>query len=292
MQTSTDTAKSPSPAPNVPTRFYTTGDFVDLINALREFDPGAASHTLVGLLRMASENTATPVEQTALRIAGLGDIQSKNFVLTDAAKDLLYDFSTGDYSGNVRPGRYRENVAAKEEEAEETDYLKSDAPEPVARLNIGGTNYVIGELAALDMLAFRLESGGEWHHLSNTVEDGWSSIAAEIIAATRDTTREYIRMHMIHRRNVNVGDNIRLFDLYGFEWFIRIDDQGCFTRVEGRNWEPVNIDGLDIEEDLGKIAVNAIMVAVPDAREYFKDDVDQWARRIAAGAMVMPAFNM
>jgi hypothetical protein len=62
--------------------------------------------------------------------------------------------------------------------------------------------------------------------------------------------------------------------------------------VEGRNWEPVNIDGLDIEEDLGKIAVNAIMVAVPDAREYFKDDVDQWARRIAAGAMVMPAFNM
>ncbi len=285
MQTSTDTAQD---TPHVPHRFYTTGDFLDLINALREYDPGAASHTLVGLLRMASEHEAQPVEQTALRIAGLAELEGKQLVLTESARELLYNFSTGDYSGSVRPGRY--TVQEDPDDQENDDFLNSGTPEPVARLNIGGTNYVIGELAALDMLAFRPETGGDWAHLNNTVEEGWSAVAAEIISATRDTTREYIRMHMIHRRNVNVGPNIMLFDLYGFEWFIRMDDDGVFARVEGRDWEPVDVEGLDLEEDIGTIAVRAIMTAVPDAREYFHDDVKDWSRRIAAGAMVMPAF--
>lgn len=290
MQTSTDTPKTGAHA--TPHRFYTTGDFLDLIMALREHDPGAASHTLVGLLRMASENTATPVEQTALRIAGLADIEGKQFVLTATARELLYHFSTGDYSGSVRPGR-----AAPKNDDDDVDDLSSlvrssEEPEPLARLQIGGKTYMVGEIPSLDMLAFRPDEGGEWIHLENTVEEGWSAIAAEIISKTRDTTREYIRMHMIHRRNVDAGEGVRLFDLYGFEWYIKLNDEGVQSRLADGKWTPVNADGLHHEDDLGEIAVRSLLTAMPDAKAHFMKDVNEWARRIAAGASIMPAFTI
>lgn len=289
MQAQTDTTKQTTTQQNITNRFYTTGDFLDLIDALRDFDPGAASLSLTGLLRMASHVPATPAEQTALRIAGLGELSAKEFILSKTAQDMLYDFSTGDYSGNVRPGR---RVRVKEEEVEDESPRLTGAVEPVARLCIGGVNYVIGEMTDLDMLAYRNESGGDWLPLANTVEEGWSAIAAEIISLTRDTTREYIKMHMIHRRNAGLGPDIRAFDLHGFQWYIRLNDEGCAVRVDGLDWQPVEIGDLDHELDLGKIAVLSLLTAIPDAESHFRDDVTAWAKRIAAGAMVMPVFNI
>ena len=287
MQTSTDTAAN---RPHVPHRYYTTGDLLDLINALRAYDPGAASHTLIGLLRMAASGTASPVEQTALRIAGLADMNGAEINLTDDAESLLASFSTGEHDGPlVDRTPHRPAVA---EPVEEKNYLEAGEPEPLARLNIGGTNYMIGELADLDMLAFRMETDMEWTHLKNTVEEGWSEIAAEIIAATRDTTHDYIRMHMIHRRNAELGDNIVLFELFGFEWFIRLADDRTETRVAGGDWVAFDAGDFDREEELGHIAVRALLTAVPDASEKFAKDIKEWSLRLAAGAMVMPAFNI
>ena len=288
MQTSTETAAK---KPHVPHRYYTTGDFLDLINALRGYDPGAASHTLMGLLRMATRGTASPVEQTALRIAGLADLNGTEFNLTDEATDLLHCFSTGEFNGEMADRTEQRPAVAEPEDT--TDYLKAGGePEPLARLNIGGTNYLIGELADLNMLAYRLDTDLEWTHLKNTVEEGWSEIAAEIIAATRDTTHDYIRMHMIHRRNAQVGENTVLFELFGFEWFIRFGENKCETRVGGIDWVELDIEGLDREEDMSKIAVKALLTAVPNASERFADDIKEWSLRLAAGAMVMPAFNI
>lgn len=278
-------------------RYYTTGDFLDMITALREHDPGAASHTLVGLLRMACEGKATPVEQTALRIAGLGEMDGQSLRLTHTAMHLLGRYSSGEYDGDVRSGRF--NAANDDEPAEKTaaDIINEHSPELIARLRIGGVDYMIGEIPSMDMLVFHQmdDPTGEWKNLHNTVEEGWSQVAAEIIAQTRDTTREYIRMHMIHRRNVNAGDNIRLFDLYGFEWYLQInDDKTVDVRLGDReDWTPVDLEGInDIEEEQGEIAVRALMTAFPGAGDHFKRDISDWSRRIAAGASVMPAFNL
>ncbi len=292
MQTTSETAARPSAVPH---RFYTTSDLLDLVIALREYDPSAASHTLVGLLRLASEGKATPSEQTALRIAGLADLEGgRDVVLSQIALDLLHDFSTGEYEGKARPRRTRHI----EEAAPATGMVEEEKPkadiEPVAKLCIGGTNYMIGEMSDINVLVFRLDADNtaEWTQLKNSVEEGWSSVAAEIISLTRDPVFEYIRMHMIHRRNVNAGPDIMLFDLYGYEWFVRMNDEGCAVRIEGMDWTTVDVSGFDPETELGKIAVTALMEAVPDTRESFAEDTQSWARRIAAGASIMPAFTI
>ena len=283
---------------NVPkARYYTTGDFLDMITALREHDPGAASHTLVGLLRMACEGKATPVEQTALRIAGLGEMDGQKLRLTHTAQHLLGRYSSGDYDGNIKSGRFdaANDDAPKEKTA--ADIISEQSPELIARLRIGGVDYMIGEIPSMDMLVFHQmdDPTGEWKNLNNTVAEGWSQVAAEIIAQTRDTTREYIRMHMIHRRNIDAGDNVRLFDLYGFEWYIRsTDGTSADVRLSGRDdWLPVDMEGIaDPDEQIGEIAVRALLTAFPTAGDHFKRDISDWSRRIAAGASVMPAFNL
>lgn len=183
---------------NIPkARYYTTGDFLDMITALREHDPGAASHTLVGLLRMACEGKATPVEQTALRIAGLGEMDGQKLRLTHTAQHLLGRYSSGDYDGNIKSGRFDAANDDTPKEKTAADIISEQSPELIARLRIGGVDYMIGEIPSMDMLVFHQmdDPTGEWKNLNNTVAEGWSQIAAEIIAQTRDTTREYIRMH-------------------------------------------------------------------------------------------------
>ena len=287
--------KDATPAPVA--RYYTTGDLLDMITALRDHDPGAASHTLVGLLRMACEGIATPVEQTALRIAGLAEIEGQELNLTRTAYHLLGRFSSGEYEGDVKSGRIHADNDDTEAEKSAADIISEQSPELIARLRIGGVDYMIGEIPAMEMLVFHRmdDPDSEWKNLNNTVEEGWSQVAAEIIAQTRDTTREYIRMHMIHRRNINAGDNIRLFDLYGFEWYLRTnEDETVDVTLSGReDWSPVDLEGINsLEDEIGEVAVRALLIALPEAREHFSRDISDWSRRIAAGASVMPAFNL
>ena len=273
-----------------PRKLYTAADLLDLISAVREHDPGAASHVLFGLLRMAANGHATAVEQTSMRIAGLADLRGNEFVLTPSACGILDEFSNGDY---VSSGPRRSHDTAHDILAHEpSPAIANNLPEPIARLRIGTHDYVIGEIEALEMLAFRPQEGGEWIELSNTVENGWSSIASEIIKLTFDTTREYIRMHMIQRRDLDMGKNIEAFDLYGFEWYIRLEDTKSEVRLGGQNWSEFDRGDLDPVEKIKFVAVEGLLSVLTDPRAMFGKDIDAWARRIAAGASVMPAFTI
>lgn len=271
-------------------KLYTAADLLDLISAVREHDPGAASHVLVGLLRMAANGHATAVEQTSMRIAGLADLRGSEFVLTASACNILDEFSNGDYVSSA-PRRALE-ANNSNPIPDQAPSIASNLPEPIARLRIGTHDYVIGEIEALEMLAFRPQEGGDWMELTNTVEEGWSSIASEIIKLTFDTTREYIRMHMIQRRDVDMGKNIEAFDLYGFEWYVRLDEKKSEVRLGGQNWSEFDRGDLDPVEKIKYVAVEALLSVLTDPRAMFGKDIDAWARRIAAGASVMPAFTI
>ncbi len=271
-------------------KLYTAADLLDLITAVREHDPGAASHVLVGLLRMAANGHATAVEQTSMRIAGLADLRGSEFILTPSACSILDEFSNGDYVSSAP--RRTHDATNDNAIPEQAPSIASNMPEPIARLRIGTHDYVIGEIEALEMLVFRPQEGGEWMELTNTVEEGWSSIASEIIKLTFDTTREYIRMHMIQRRDVDMGKNIESFDLYGFEWYVRLDETKSEVRLGGQNWSTFDRGDLDPVDKIKYVAVEALLSVLTDPRAMFGKDIDAWARRIAAGASVMPAFTI
>lgn len=287
MQTAIDT---PLAAPKPQTHLYTASDLLELISAVREHDPGAASHVLVGLLRMAANGHATAVEQTSMRIAGIAELVGKNFVLTDVGCSMLNDFGDGEYIQSSPRATHQTDQKIVVVEA--ADPLADATPEPIARLRIAERDYVIGEIESLGMLAFRLHDGGDWAALTNTVEQGWSAIAAEIIEVTFDTTREYIRMHMIQRRDIDHGADTEAFDLYGFEWRVRLTEGKSEVRLGDQSWQTFDKGDLVAPDQIKFIAVEALLSVHEDPRAMFGKDIDAWARRIAAGASVMPAFNL
>lgn len=135
---------------------------------------------------------------------------------------LLGCYSSGEYEGDVRLGCF--NVVNDDEFVEKivVDIINEYLFELIVCLCIGGVDYMIGEIFLMDMLVFYQMDDliGEWKNLYNIVEEGWLQVVVEIIVQICDIICEYIWMYMIYCCNVNVGDNICLFDLYGFEWYL------------------------------------------------------------------------
>lgn len=161
-----------------------------------------------------------------------------------------------------------------------------------ARLRIGESLQDIGRCEATDRLAFRPSGSSDmWTPLMHGFEDGWPEVAAEIIARTRNATRDYIRMHMIRNRDADAFPGEREYDLYGLLWRVRgtVDEAEVWQEETG--WMPFDTSPVAESSDPRDLAAQALIAAVHDLDDRIGADVRGWARRLAQGAQISPILS-
>ena len=176
----------------------------------------------------------------------------------------------------------------------EPDAVPEPEPEafrPMARLRIGEVHHDIARDEETDKFAFRITgSGQDWVLLDNGLEEGWPEMAAEIIKRTRNATFDYVRMHMIHKRDADMPAGEFLYDLYGMEWSVR----GSPAMAEARGADGVwrAFEAGDIAADAPRdFSARAAFTAIPGLAERIAADVHEWSKRIAAGSEITPVFG-
>lgn len=161
-----------------------------------------------------------------------------------------------------------------------------------ARLRIGEMQYDIGRCDATDRMAFRHGGAEEdWVPLMHSFEEGWPEIAAEIIARTRNATRDYIRMHMIRHREVAMAEGEREYDLYGILWRVRGTGEAAEVWQPENGWVEFDTSAVIESPDPRDLAAQALIAAVPDLEDRIGQDVQGWARRLAQGAQISPILQ-
>lgn len=252
-----------------------------VIEDVAEVEEGAASPALMGLMRYASGRLPSNAEAMAMRIAGLADLSGGMLLLTPPAKAILYThgFRLSDPQGMRVP------------EPEVVPEPEPEAFRPMARLRIGEVHHDIARDEETDKFAFRITgSDAEWVLLDNGLEEGWPEMAAEIIKRTRNATFDYVRMHMIHKRDADMSAGEFLYDLYGMEWAVRGTPAKAEARGEDGVWRSFDAAhvGPDAPRDFSALAAFA---AIPDLAERIGEDVHEWSKRIAAGSEITPVFG-
>lgn len=161
-----------------------------------------------------------------------------------------------------------------------------------ARLRIGEELHDIGRCDATERMAFRSSgSDHDWAPLMHSFEEGWPEIAAEIIARTRNATRDYIRMHMIRHREVAMAEGEREYDLYGLMWRVRGTNEAAEVWQPETDWVEFDTTAIIESPDPRDLAAQALISAVPDLEDRIGADVKGWARRLAQGAQISPIFQ-
>ena len=260
---------------------------IGLIDELNIHEVAADPHVLKGILRLAADQSPRPVETTALRIAGLADISNGVLNLTPEGRSILsaYGFCPG---GRVATQLELDTDAKiAPTPAFGMQSTDNDDPAAFARLRIGETSYVIGKSVS-GALAFLCEGSGEWQTLRNGLEEGWAEISAEIIQKSDRAIFDYVRMHMIQRRDAAIPQQEADFDLHGLCWRLRQRDDGNFLRLGDGDWHAVSTVIAPGEAGLRDAAVTMLLQHSPDIAARIAPDVHAWAMRIAAGASVMP----
>lgn len=252
-----------------------------VIEDVAEIEDGAASPALTGLMRYASGLLPSSAEAMAMRIAGLADLTDGVLLLTPPAKAILY--THGFRLSTPQGMKVPEPDAVPEPEPE--------AFRPMARLRIGEVHHDIARDEETDKFAFRItDSGQDWVLLDNGLEEGWPEMAAEIIKRTRNATFDYVRMHMIHKRDAVMPAGEFLYDLYGMEWAVRGTPAMAETRGEDGVW--MAFAAGDIPADAPRdFSARAAFTAIPGLADRIAADVHEWSKRIAAGSEITPVFG-
>lgn len=252
-----------------------------VIEDVAEVEEGAASPALCGLMRYAAGRMPTNAEAMAMRIAGLAEVSEGHLLLTETAKSVLFTHGF----------RLASSEALEPEVEEVAEPLAPKAFEAMARLRIGEVHHDIARDDETDKFAFRITgSGADWVLLDNGLEQGWPEMAAEIIKRTRNATFDYVRMHMIHRRDAPMTAGEYLYDLYGIEWAVRGTPEAAEARGEDGQWRVFDASSAspDNPRDFSALAAFA---AIPDLEARIGEDVHEWSKRIAAGSEITPVFN-
>lgn len=247
-----------------------------LIEDVVEVDDAAASPVLRGLLRFAAGELPNSTEAMALRIAGLAEAKGGKLELTPVAEGILAQQGIA--------------AAAPVEVVEDAPPAPAAEFAPMARLRIGVESFDIARAEALDALGFRVTgSNGDWRVLRNGLEEGWPEIIAEVLKATRDVVMEYVRMHMIHERDVALPEGQYHYDLYGMGWTVRGTPEHAEVSLNGADWAVFDASGVawDSPRDL---SARAALAGYPDIGERIGGDVHEWCKRLAAGSEVVPIF--
>ncbi|WGV14887.1 GAF domain-containing protein [Fuscovulum ytuae] len=253
-----------------------------VIEDVTELEEGAASPALRGLMRYATGRLPANDEAMAMRITGLAEMVDGTLLLTETAKSILFTH-----------GFRLSSSELVEPEAEE-EVATSAAPkefQAMARLRIGEVHHDIARDDETDKFAFRITgSDADWVLLDNGLEQGWPEMAAEIIKRTRNATFDYVRMHMIHRRDAPMPQGEYRYDLYGIEWCVRGTPEAAEARGEDGVWRGFDASSAspDNPRDFSALAAFA---AIPDLETRIGEDVHEWSKRIAAGSEITPVFN-
>ena len=252
-----------------------------VIEDVAEVEEGAASPALCGLMRYAAGRMPGNAEAMAMRIAGLAEMVDGNLLLTETAKSILFTHGF----------RLATSDALEPVVEDVAEPAAPKAFEAMARLRIGEVHHDIARDEVTDKFAFRITgSNADWVLLDNGLEEGWPEMAAEIIKRTRNATFDYVRMHMIHRRDAPMAQGEYLYDLYGIEWAVRGTPEAAEARGEDGTWRSFDASGTnpDSPRDFSALAAFA---AIPDLESRIGEDVHEWSKRIAAGSEITPVFN-
>lgn len=248
-----------------------------LIEDVVEVDDAAASPVLRGLLRFAAGEVPHSTEAMALRIAGLAEAKGGRLTLTPVAEGILAQQGIQAEVGDLPE-------AVDVPAAVEAEFS------PMARLRIGETVHDIARSDAMDALAFRLTgTEGVWTVLENGLEEGWPEIIAEVLKKTRDVVMEYVRMHMIHERDVPLPEGQYHYDLYGMGWTVRGTPDHAEVSVNGADWAVFDASGVGFDQPRD-LSARAAVAGYPDIGARIASDVHEWCKRLAAGSEVTPIF--
>ncbi|MDZ7908464.1 MAG: hypothetical protein U5N10_09770 [Gemmobacter sp.] len=262
------------------------GQMIALLDGVSEHDDAAASRVLTGLLHLANGGVPSMVEITALRIAGLAEMAGTRVTLSAEGFSVL-----------ARAGIRAVHPAGAVVPAAQAEAKRIAQPRPrpewsaFARVAIAEVEFDIGEATEFDPIAFRpAGSSGAWVELQHSLVDGWAEIAAEILARTHDVTLEFVRMHMIRRRDIALDEVAEVYELNNLRWLLRQAESGFETCIADAGWQTLELPPSLARgaADTRDIAAGAAIQLWPDLAERIGHDVRSWARRMAAGAKITP----
>lgn len=277
-----------APSGNAPLR-----QMLALIAALADHDNNPPSRLLTGLLRLAAGEPLSMDEVSALHIAGLGHKTGDRMSLT--AEGLAVLARSGVQPHPVPDGAH---VVAIGDAPRRPSLAHATPPvwTPFARLTIGSDDFDIAEASDYDPIVFRLAGAtGEWTELRHSLVDGWTEIAAEVLSATQDVTSEFVKMHMIRRRDLPLDEVAEIYELGPLCWMLRETETGYETRIRGEQWQPLRqppapAERAEPSRDRSH-AIRALLQLWPDLPARIDHDVRSWVHRMVAGAKVAPATS-
>jgi len=260
-----------------------------LVTLLRDVDAQAVSHGLSGFLRVLAGEQPSRVEIMAMQIGGLAEsaipcLQNCDVALSETAQLLLDQAGIG---RTVHPVEITLNPGG---DLAAPVLPSPESLSPFARVRIVEQNFDVAEADASERLWFRpSEAAGRWLPLANGTADGWTAIAAEILAETRDITHDYAQMHLIRRRDLPTDEIAEAYELAGVIWWLRSAEAGAEARLEGGAWKRCN---LQAEHPAKSRALEALSQLDADIVCRLSDQARDWAHRMAHAVQVTPYMGV
>jgi hypothetical protein len=258
-----------------------------LLEKLRDFDDTAVSYLVTGFLRVMAGGSPTPVEATALRIAGLSEMpvaypRKTNVTFNEVAQGVLDDLGLGQELLAAAPATEQAVAAPVVPLRAVPDLI------PFARLSLLERDYAVAEDDDSGLLWFRPMEGGtaeDWTVLDSRTVDGWSVVATEVLGKMLDIQRAFAMMHVIRRRDIATEEVAEIYDLHGLIWWLRQGEAGPEARLDGGDWA---VYPAPAQSEVKARAIDVLFHLVPDLSDQLKDKARDWAHRMAQTVQVSP----
>lgn len=260
---------------------------IALIEGLAEYDQVVDSHLLVGMLRVAAGQKLLSVEQTALRIAGLAQIDESSLQITSEGKALL-DLIASPFAetGTAKPVPAAADDTADAPKAAPAEHQPFVA-DPFASVTFGQRRFEVADGEHPGSLMFRLSGHEDWTPLDADRSCGWDEIGGEILEKGLDMIPEYIMMHTMRLAMPELGDGIHKFELMPLNWWLRVSKDSALFRAEGSD-EWVQVPADIKEPHIRALGIRAAERLIPDFHKLLEAEAISWSRRMAHAAAVTP----
>lgn len=258
----------------------TARQMLALVEAVGDYDKQAASHLLIGMLRIAAGTGPLTVEKTAMRIAGLAQLEGDQFTLTPEGLALVRSLIPGmDTAIGNEATPQAATVAAPRQIPVDTAAF--------AQLRFGEHVYEIADGPLEDMLCFRLRGQKDWTMLDRDRTAGWAEIGAEMLTRSSDVVQDYVTMHTVRLPDPDGTPDLHRFDLDSLCWWVRVTDGKAQFRLS------LTADWIDLPDDpsaetVRNIGIRAARAHLPGFLETVQALANAWVRRMAHSAAVTP----
>jgi len=264
------------------------GTMLELIEKLADLDAAATPPTLAVFLRMIAGKAPSRSQMIALQITGLVESHSSmqapdTLSVTETAHDILRAAGFIGWS-DMRSGCLVPESALRSDA--DTPSPREINITPFAVLRVMERAFQIAEDPDTESLLFRTPEQQEWSFLNHTTDDGWTAVAAEIIRADPEAQLEFIRMHLLRRRDLPTEEVAETFEILGHIFWLRLSETGVEIRVQGQDWRPINVSA---ELESRTRAVAAVQLLQAEHVISLDAATHDWSIRMAHGVQIMPA---